>query len=62
MENVILVIVLAAILGAAIWYVIRAKKKGQKCIGCPSGCSCHTDSGSACGGNCGGCNGGCENH
>ena len=47
MENVILVLVIAAILGLALWYVIRAKKKGQKCIGCPSGgckeCSCGCD-------------------
>ena len=44
MENVILILVIAAILGLALWYMIRAKKKGQKCIGCPSGgcegCSC----------------------
>ena len=37
MENVILILVIAAILGLAIWYVVRSKKKGRKCIGCPSG-------------------------
>ena len=44
MENIILIVVIAAILGLAVWYVIRSKKKGQKCIGCPSGncenCQC----------------------
>lgn len=33
------------IVGLAVFYIIRAKKKGQKCIGCPyskscSSCSC----------------------
>ncbi len=35
-------ILLAVILGAVALagrYVYRAKKRGQKCIGCPGGCS-----------------------
>ena len=52
MENVILVVVIVAILGAAVWYVYKAKKSGKKCIGCP-------DSGS-CSGSCGGCSCGCD--
>lgn len=40
MENVILIIVLAAIVGLAAFYIYRAKKKGQKCIGCPYASSC----------------------
>ena len=57
MENVILIFVLAVILGGAIAYIVVAKRKGVKCIGCPSGGSC--------GQNCGSCNGcgrseGCE--
>lgn len=43
--------VIAAILGAVILYIRKAKKKGVKCIGCP-------DSGS-CSGNCSGCAGNC---
>ena len=35
-------------LGAAITYIIKEKKKGVKCIGCPSG------------GNCAHCSGGCS--
>ena len=31
---VLLVVALAA------WYVIRTKKNGAKCIGCPSSCNC----------------------
>lgn len=37
MENIILIIVLLLILGGATWYIIRAKKSGKKCIGCPDG-------------------------
>ncbi|MBQ7096214.1 MAG: FeoB-associated Cys-rich membrane protein [Clostridia bacterium] len=43
MENYIAIAILALILGGAIWYIIRAKKSGKKCIGCPesgNGC-CH---------------------
>lgn len=40
MENVILLAVLLLILGGASVYIIKARKTGQKCIGCPSGCSC----------------------
>ncbi len=47
MENLILILALVLILGGAVWYIVRAKKKGRKCIGCP-------DSGS-CSGNCSGC-------
>ncbi len=50
MTDVILIIVLLAIVGAAIVYIIRAKKSGVRCIGCPSGGNC---SGS-CSGNCSG--------
>lgn len=32
--------VIVLIIGGAAAYIIRAKKKGQKCIGCPSGGTC----------------------
>ena len=51
MENVIIVAVLALIVGLASFYVYRAKKNGQKCIGCPSGKSC----GGSCSGGCASC-------
>ena len=50
MTDIIIAIVLLAIVGGAIAYIIKAKKSGAKCIGCPSGGSC---SGS-CVGNCSG--------
>lgn len=68
MENAIIIVVLVAILGGAIVYIVRAKKNGVKCIGCPSGGSCGANkegiSCSGCsGGDCGcGCGGESECH
>lgn len=46
MQNVILIIALAAIVGAAIRYIYKAKKGGAHCIGCPDSASCpHCNSG-----------------
>ena len=47
MENVILIAVLVLILGGAGLYIYKAKKNGQKCIGCPQGGKC-----SDCNGHC----------
>ncbi len=41
MENIVLVAVIAVIIVSALVYVIKAKKKGVKCIGCPSGGKCN---------------------
>lgn len=49
MQNLIIIVVVGLILGLSVGYLWKAKKKGVKCIGCPSGCSCN--------GNCGGCGG-----
>ena len=49
MNDLILIAILVAVIGAAALYVYRAKKRGVKCIGCPSGgncCSC--SAGAAC--------------
>lgn len=35
MENVLIALIVAAILGGVIWYLHRAKKQGKTCIGCP---------------------------
>lgn len=40
MKDIIIIIVLIAIFGCSIGYIIRAKKNGVKCIGCPMGGSC----------------------
>lgn len=47
MADILIFAVLALILGLAGWYVIRAKKNGRKCIGCPDGATCpHKKTGS----------------
>lgn len=38
--DIIIILVIAAIVAAAIRYIVRAKKKGVKCIGCPAGDCC----------------------
>ena len=40
----VIIAVIVAILGFAVWFVYKSKKSGKKCIGCPeggcAGCSC----------------------
>ncbi len=59
MENLIIGVILLVLVGAAVAYIVKAKKSGAKCIGCPAdgncahksneeptcgcGCGCHTD-------------------
>ena len=50
MENVVVILILVAIASAIVWYLVRAKKRGEKCIGCPYAKQCG-----------GKCNGGCNN-
>lgn len=40
MKNIIIIAILVVILGFAVGYVIKSKKNGKKCIGCPQACSC----------------------
>lgn len=40
MANVIIVFIVVLILGASIKYIVKAKKAGVKCIGCPAGGTC----------------------
>ena len=48
MENAIIILVLVGIVGGIIAYLVRAKKRGQTCIGCPYAKQC----GSQCDGHC----------
>lgn len=55
MANVIVAGILLIIIGTAIIYIVKEKKRGTKCIGCPaagkcsgrnggnSGCGCHSN-------------------
>lgn len=53
MADLPIIVVLAVIVGAAIVYIVKEKKRGVKCIGCPAAATCasrnHTDSGCSCG-------------
>ncbi len=40
MTDVIVAIILLVIIGIAVVYIIKAKKKGVKCIGCPAAGKC----------------------
>lgn len=46
MIDYIIIAIIIAVVGGASFYIYRAKKQGQKCIGCPhsktcsGGCSC----------------------
>jgi radical SAM protein with 4Fe4S-binding SPASM domain len=44
MIDLIVIAIIAIIVGAIVFYLVKAKKRGQKCIGCPY-CK-------QCGGNC----------
>ena len=39
-EEIIAIAIIALIIGGAVFYIVKAKKSGRKCIGCPDGCSC----------------------
>lgn len=49
MADFIVVGILLVIVGAAIAYIVKEKKSGPKCIGCPASCSCSAKSGGNCG-------------
>lgn len=48
MIDYIIIAVIAVIIGVAVWYVVKSKKSGKKCIGCPDGCCNSKKKGSAC--------------
>ena len=54
MADLIIIAIVAVILGLVARYIYKAKKSGAKCIGCPSGGCCSTQSAN---GGCSGCSG-----
>lgn len=56
-NEIIAILAICLCIGGAILYIIKAKKRGQKCIGCPHGgkCGSETHGGEGCHG-CHGCN------
>ena len=49
MDNFIVIAIVAVILAAAIWYIRKEKRKGSRCIGCPSGGTCCSECKGCCG-------------
>lgn len=45
MENVIIIAVLLCIIGGIVFYLSRAGKRGETCIGCPYSRQCGSKSG-----------------
>jgi len=48
MKNAIVILILLAIVAGIVVYLIRSKKRGEACIGCPYAKQCS----GKCGGNC----------
>lgn len=46
--NIIVIAVLVCLVGAVVYYIYKAKKRGEHCIGCPYAKQC----GGACSGGC----------
>lgn len=58
MTDYIVAGILVIIIGLAVGYLVKAKKRGVKCIGCPAGCKCSGKSEGDCNG--GGCSCHCD--
>lgn len=59
MADLIILAIVALIIGVAVAYIVKAKKSGVKCIGCPHGGTCGKCASGGCGcDGCGGC--GCQ--
>lgn len=53
MTNLIIGLMLLIIVGSSIMYIVRQKKKGIHCIGCPAGGNCPSRNGGEPGSCCG---------
>ena len=51
MDSIAVIAVVVAIVALAVGYIIKAKKRGVKCVGCPDSSSCA----GSCSGSCNGC-------
>ena len=40
MEDIIIIAIVVCIIGGVVWYLRRAKKRGDTCIGCPYAKQC----------------------
>ena len=53
-DNIIAALVIVLVLGGAIFYIVKSKKNGVKCIGCPDAKVCSGKC-ARCAGSCSGC-------
>jgi len=60
-KDFIVIAILVVLIGSAIAYIVKAKKNGAKCIGCPAGGTCSGKANEASGCGCG-CSGHKEEH
>ena len=40
MDNIVVILIIALILGGALFYIYKSKKRGETCIGCPYAKEC----------------------
>ena len=52
MDNIIVIGIVALIVGLAVWYIRKEKRRGVQCVGCPDS--------KACSGQCAHCSGCCN--
>jgi len=50
MESVFIAIIILVVVGLATYYIIKEKKAGKKCIGCPYSSECSAKGKGDCGG------------
>lgn len=49
MDNIIVIATVALVIGFAVWYIRKEKRRGVQCVGCPDSKTCS--------GQCAGCRG-----
>ena len=47
-KDILVVLVLILVLGLAVFYIVKKKKSGAKCIGCPYASACGNKGASSC--------------
>ena len=47
MTDLVIGVIVLVIVAAAVRYLVKAKKRGVKCVGCDSGCDCSQKSSQA---------------
>ena len=50
LPDIIVIAAIILVIGGAVAYIIKAKKSGKKCIGCPDGATCGKGGCSSCSG------------